>query len=437
MKFITTMILATALSSSLAAQPLDDRYTYRIDDTNLVGSLGQEVELIASLDFPTGDPVEGWSFSICHDPQSADPIAFVVPSEVLEVNAGVPPAFLQVNIVSNAEAVSPNTPGVNQGVFIDFSNMIVLPASADFPLLQVEYEVLSDQPGLFPVEFCDTVLGGAIPVATLIAIGGQSFTTNLENGELEVLEPASAELSISSILMAQRGERFTSTVELTQNVTVQGGSVGVSHDGSQLDLLSIESGSALDPLNLELLVLDVNPSGEAGGTVLFLTDSMDPGLPAGADQELARFEYVVLPGNTSVGDSVDLVFTDALPAPTGSSNQPLFLISADGAFAPKTLTNGQVLIEDGPFFLRGDGNLDGLIDVADAVTILEFIFFGNPVGCQEALEINGNVSIAASDAVDLLVYLFAGGTAPPAPIPSSGSAPTTAPSISSEKLCKP
>ncbi|MCA8960692.1 MAG: dockerin type I repeat-containing protein, partial [Planctomycetes bacterium] len=67
--------------------------------------------------------------------------------------------------------------------------------------------------------------------------------------------------------------------------------------------------------------------------------------------------------------------------------------------------------------LRADANADGMINIADAVSILGFLFTGGsaPVPCPEVGDVNGDGLLNIADAVSLLAFLFSGGPAPVAP----------------------
>jgi len=70
-----------------------------------------------------------------------------------------------------------------------------------------------------------------------------------------------------------------------------------------------------------------------------------------------------------------------------------------------------------PCFACGDANSDGTIDIADAVFLILFIFWGGaapgpcnyPFGMGDA---NGSASVDVGDAVYLISYIFAGGGTP-------------------------
>ena len=72
-------------------------------------------------------------------------------------------------------------------------------------------------------------------------------------------------------------------------------------------------------------------------------------------------------------------------------------------------------------FIRGDANGSGGVDVADAVTILEYLFSSgagpSPIDAADPTN-DGAVDIA--DAIYLLAHLFDGGPPPAAPYPEAG-----------------
>lgn len=70
-------------------------------------------------------------------------------------------------------------------------------------------------------------------------------------------------------------------------------------------------------------------------------------------------------------------------------------------------------------FRRGDSNVDGTVDLSDAIHSLGYLFLGSPadLDCHDASDSNGDGTIDLTDAVYGLAYLFQGGPPPPAPGP--------------------
>jgi N-acetylmuramoyl-L-alanine amidase len=77
-----------------------------------------------------------------------------------------------------------------------------------------------------------------------------------------------------------------------------------------------------------------------------------------------------------------------------------------------------VLAEDGGRFRRGDANSSGVVDLADAVSILDWLFrSGRSPDCPDAADVNDSGVLDISDAVAVLIWLFQGGFTPPPPGP--------------------
>ncbi|MCA8960800.1 MAG: hypothetical protein KDC38_09815 [Planctomycetes bacterium] len=75
-------------------------------------------------------------------------------------------------------------------------------------------------------------------------------------------------------------------------------------------------------------------------------------------------------------------------------------------------------IEASVFFIRGDANGDGTLDVADVISMLSFLFQGGELlVCETALDGNDSGDVNVADAIYLLSFLFTGGPPPPAPYP--------------------
>lgn len=81
--------------------------------------------------------------------------------------------------------------------------------------------------------------------------------------------------------------------------------------------------------------------------------------------------------------------------------------------------SGSTPVDGSAGFLRGDVNLDGRVDIGDAVRLLGFLFRGGIVlGCRDAADPNDSGSIDLGDPIFELNWLFRAGLAPPAPGPA-------------------
>ena len=96
-------------------------------------------------------------------------------------------------------------------------------------------------------------------------------------------------------------------------------------------------------------------------------------------------------------------------------DDPLVTVSLVGVATPPTVS------EVGPRFLRGDSNDDGLVDLSDAVSTLEWLFLdGEAAGCLAAADANGDNSANIGDPMYTLFFAFAGGLPPVEPFPTCG-----------------
>jgi len=76
-------------------------------------------------------------------------------------------------------------------------------------------------------------------------------------------------------------------------------------------------------------------------------------------------------------------------------------------------------------FLRGDANMDGLLDISDAVNALGLLFQGTaPPYCLDAVDANDDGELDISDPITSLNFLFSGGADLPPPSFESGFDPT-------------
>jgi len=79
----------------------------------------------------------------------------------------------------------------------------------------------------------------------------------------------------------------------------------------------------------------------------------------------------------------------------------------------------------GSFFLRGDANGDGRVDLGDAISVLGYLFLGEEARQPlDAFDVNDSGQVAIEDAIYLLSYLFQGSRAPAPPFPDPHFDPT-------------
>jgi hypothetical protein len=79
------------------------------------------------------------------------------------------------------------------------------------------------------------------------------------------------------------------------------------------------------------------------------------------------------------------------------------------------------------YWIRGDGNADGIVNLSDGVNLLGFLFLGGPAKCQRAMETNLDGRVDMSDAIYILNHLFLSGPPMAHPFPACGAAEETLP----------
>ena len=151
--------------------------------------------------------------------------------------------------------------------------------------------------------------------------------------------------------------------------------------------------------------------GDAGGEALVST--------IGANGEFAVTRLQFTGGIAStVGEAIPLA------APDDENVFGDFVVEGDRV-AAVGITTGSVYQLGSAFFVRGDADAGGMIDVGDAIRILLICFGEIPAGtCVDAYDVDDNGMMDIGDAIGLLMYLFNSGDAPSDPFPLEGPDPT-------------
>ncbi len=230
---------------------------------------------------------------------------------------------------------------------------------------------------------------------------------------------------------------------IATNSPMQGALVAFSYDRNVLAAESIESyikrdGKEPDYLNLYIWA-PPDPGIPRHGCYLgFVWDFLDEGAyfyPAEGEQ-LASFRFAVAPG-APPGTETTLTFVDdvVLSGPRGPAAPNVFVIQhvgippgfENGGVSVTKFANGRVRIleEISIIFLRGDANLDRKVDLADAISILGFLFRAGPsLSCPDTADANDDGVLDIADPISILYTLFGNASTIAAPYPSQGQDPT-------------
>ncbi|MEM7164408.1 MAG: hypothetical protein AAF581_03035 [Planctomycetota bacterium] len=166
------------------------------------------------------------------------------------------------------------------------------------------------------------------------------------------------------------------------------------------------------PLVLTMFTVTVDP------TQLSIS-SIDPG--AGLSAYIAANGPI--PCDITMGGSQAVVFMlflvpfDTALYGTDFVNITCDVVATTPGSTQVTVLNdvGQASIADvtiaaaGDSFLRGDSNLDGACNIADAINMLNFLFNNGPMLCMDAGDMNDDGGVNIADPLALLLSMFGGG----------------------------
>ena len=265
-----------------------------------------------------------------------------------------------------------------------------------------------------------------LPFATLATLGvlgttplaAQNFTFSMDPVTIPY-DPATGVGSTTALVrLGQNIEPGVPVIELA------GFSLSYSHDPALLNTTAVEFAGVLLNLN--------------GGTGpgLGSTVPYEDGATTGAVFNLVGAETisffsaelvleVTLQTNPSgwIGNTVGGTVNLTSPSPA-SSAVPVDDVAVNtlGQSIPAAWFFPVIdVVPIGEFFIRGDSNGDGTVTpVADAITTLNGLFGGAAIPCASAADVNADGTLNIADAVTILNYGFAGGPPPPAPFPNCG-----------------
>lgn len=227
------------------------------------------------------------------------------------------------------------------------------------------------------------------------------------------------------ITQVNPGQSFSLPLEGDWDGVIAGYSFSIGFDpAAPLDNLIVDVyGTLVGSIEAEYVQEQVNPN---LGTIVcgVLFDALPPfegqTLPSlGQPQEIAFL----------IGDvNSDAVEQDIVLTPVDGYGDPpimnIFIFGTESV--PVTnLEPGQIEVRNPPppepVFIRGDVNMDTLVDLADAIFHLDYTFLNGPTpDCMDAGDANDDGASDISDAIFLLYYFFLGGPGPWVPFPSPG-----------------
>ncbi len=403
-------------------------YVVRFSD--VLGASGSQQTVTCFFDHPTGPDINGWQLAVCHDNALLTPLSAENGSTTQTVRDGAPPDLGFIEIIPGI--------GVTMGVIISMvPGEAVLPPGSEYELLEIIYSLNGPNDTLTELYYCSI---GSPVVETLFVfnLGQELAYPTTVPGSVEITLPFFFNAASVEGVAAQQ---VSAAITMENPMNVYGFSFGLAHDGAIALLEDIQPGAATR--EAEFFVFNLTPEGGTGGILGCILDTDGPGpldfIPNGVDQEIALFQYEIVPG-AAVGEISPLAFTDELSPPAPSPPTPVVVSIGETAVSPITLDGSIEVVAEGTLFERGDTNSDGTVNIADSIFLFEYLFVvGAPEPqCFQTGDINNDEGLNVADGIYLLTYLFSEGPPPPAPFEECGLDPTPGPlSCNTNPPCEP
>ena len=213
------------------------------------------------------------------------------------------------------------------------------------------------------------------------------------------------------------GSTQTISFLLDASGSLDGWSFGLCHDPAICSIVSAEIGSAVVAAAAEFTVIDTeHDGGLTAGAVIALAPPFLQ-LAPGTDLELLRVDYRIVgePGAASLLE----------PCNTLGSPPVALIVVTNNTEVDPSFSAGSLEVLDAPVFIRGDANQDSIVNILDAIRLLEMLFLGTfPVLCEDQVDSNDDEVVNILDVIYTLEVAVTGESVMPAPYPSCGDDPT-------------
>jgi len=395
-KLAALLLLLSVFPSSVQAQ-------HQLSLSSGSSSPGSTTQLSVLLD-NQGPEIQGWSLSLCHDASGLQLFSWgTIGTDTATVNGGAEPGFLTIN---------QELDGLTMGVVIDLFGNQTLGLVTGFIVLDVEYEATGAVGDTPQVTFCTL---GSPPVTTVVVVDGQSVPPETTPGQISIVSPNWLIFGEATGIV---GHPVDFPLLATTTQAMDGFQIAGNYDPTILTLTGATAGSA----SLGAEFVSIQQTAAAGEIVAGLVMSFQQlvSIPVGTKLHILDLQFDI--DAAAVAPSVtQIVFVPSAGSPP-VGNSVVF-----GQYQEQpNLVDGTMNIVNFNPFLRGDCNTDTLVDIADGISILSYLFQGSATPtCRDACDLNDDGSIDTSDAIYTFSYQFVAGAPPMAPFPDAGFDPTT------------
>ena len=420
-----------------------------------------------------GNPIQGWSFGVIHDPAFATLEGVVDGQATLTVNNGTTPDFNQTYYTSSGFAIA---------VVISLISAAALNNGTDLELNVATYELNgSNGATTSSLDYCDCIVTpGGVTANTVVVVGGATIVPAMGSGTLTILPDCSAS--------PPPPMAFTCEVDTTNNCQCQAllqwqvpaspfGTFEVFVDGLLVATLANSATSAIVPLPASdsVPICIRTQCGDLYSTLVCCTvacnlpnDCNNNGIPddcdidqgildcnnngqideceisSGAETDCNQNGMIdacettaIDCNNNGVLDVCEIssgavsdcnfngIIDDCEYDPAFDCNGNGIIDSCDLASGSSDTNNNGIPDEcESTPFIRSEANGDGLSNIADGISLLTYLFLNGDLDCLDAGDVNDDGALNIADTVSLLTFLFNSGAAPPAPFPDCGIDPT-------------
>jgi PKD repeat protein len=270
--------------------------------------------------------------------------------------------------------------------------------------------------GAYVVTLRLTGPGGTDETSEIITVvNKENFLTvppiELFRGQTDVLVPINGTYTVpitAYTIVGQWDPAVLDLKNLTQNLTHTGAS---TPDLFEILIDDTPGGEHF----LVAMIVGFDPSGEGGG--------FGQVLPLGTEVRLVN--AVVDVRDDIVAPQVGPFFTveETVGTPTVDS---IFTALGQVTLRPETRNHPWTIHSELGWLsliriFRGDVNKSGLVDISDAINLLDFLFLGGfPLLCHDLADVDDNGQADVTDVISTLVFLFLGGNPPAFPYPGIG-----------------
>lgn len=430
---IATLALATvfvcAAASSLRAQ-------HTLTAGTAAGVPGSDVQVAIQLDNP--ELVRGYSIGLVHDGLVLTLNAIEQGADVAATNSGAGADYFFTDVAPE------NGPGGIVACVVSLSAPLEdIPIAPDNEIALFDYTIAAGAAGgtSATLEFSSDL--GDPPVLTIVSVLGVSVFPALVGGSVSVLD-----FELDGFVCAQP-DPCECTFEASWTNSTSFDAIRVYLDGV---LTATLAGSATayslfldtgESVSLEVVPVVGALEGSSGACSLTCAPLAPPAPPAmlACTVDLSDCEAAISWQNAALYAAIEVSLDGVLQATLAGSATSTSLILVDAAPHELCITGidscdlastpACCTIACPQPFERGDGNGDGSLDISDAIFVLEYLFAQGSAGCVDAMDLDDNGAVGLADAIYELAYLFQDGADPAAPLGACGN-DTTADSLGCE-----